>query len=371
MEFSCTRQELLDGVNAVSKAVSARPTMPILSGIYMEVQENSLRFLATDMELGIEYTIPIRATKPGTTVVNAKIFNEMVRRLPDGPITFLLSEDSSLLKVRYFGSELSLNTMNPIEFPVLPHIVEGEHVTLTQGQFKEMTRLVGFSASSDESRPWFTGILWDVNPEYIRWVATDTHRLSFLQGTMVSSTVQEGRQFILHAKTLIDVARLLHEEENPIHLTITKSQVLIETEQMRVILRIIEGQYPKYQQVIPKEYKCRMTVKVKALLEAVDRAALASLGKEGSNIIKISMDGNILTIRSNSPEVGHIHEEVFVDREGDSISIAFNYRYLQEALKVFSVEDIYIDLTGPLVPGVIRPIGEDRYLYLIVPVRTV
>ncbi|QGG46985.1 DNA polymerase III subunit beta [Heliorestis convoluta] len=370
MEFSCTRQELTEGVSAVLRAVSARPPIPILTGIYMEVQESHLRLLATDMELGIEYTIPIRATQTGTTVVNAKIFSEMVRRLPDGPVTFRVDE-SHLLKVRFFGSELTLHTMNPLEFPVLPHIVEGQQISFTQGQFKEMTRLIGFAASTDESRPWFTGILWDLQVDHIKWIATDTHRLALLQGHYLEGSIQEERQIILSSKTLIDVARLLHDEESAIELTITKSQVLMETAQMRVILRIIEGQYPKYQQVIPKDYKTRITVKVKALLEAVDRAALASIGKEGSNIIKVTMEGNILTIRSNSPEVGHIHEEVFVDMDGESIPIAFNYRYLQEALKVLSVEDIHIDLTGPLVPGVIRPIGEERYLYLIVPVRTV
>ncbi|MBC9785417.1 DNA polymerase III subunit beta [Heliobacterium chlorum] len=371
MEFSCSRGELLEAVNAVSRAVSSRATIPILSGIYMEALDDVLRLVATDMELGIEYTIPVKTVQTGSTVVNARIFNEMARRLPEGPITFYISGETPALKVRYHGSELTLNTMNPQEFPLLPAILDGDHLILTQGQFKEMTRLVCFAASTDESRPWFTGVLWDISPEEVRWVATDTHRLALLSGQATESVIQQNRQVILHAKTLSDVARLLSDDEASLQITITRSQALLETDRMRVILRIIEGQYPKYQQVIPRDYKTRMTVSVKALADSVDRASLAAIGKEGSNIIKLSSDKNTLTIRANSPEVGHIYEEVFVDVGGDPIPIAFNYRYLQDALKVITTDDVYMDLTATLAPGVLRPVGEERYLYLIVPVRTV
>lgn len=371
MEFSCTRQELLEAVNAVSRAVSPKAAIPVLSGIYLEVFDDLLRLVATDMELGIEYTIPVRTVKTGSTVVNARIFNEMARRLPDGPVTFSISDENPALKVRYHGSELTLNTMNPQEFPLLPTILDGDRITMSQGQFKEMTRLVCFAASSDESRPWFTGVLWDISDSEIKWVATDTHRLALLSGSNPDISIAQDRQVVLHAKTLSDVAKLLTEDDSKMQLTMTRSQVLISTERMRVILRIIEGQYPKYQQVIPREFKTRLTISAKALAEAVDRGSLAALGKEGSNIIKLSVEGNTLTIRSNSPEVGHIYEEVYVDIEGEPIPIAFNYRYLQDALKVISSDDIYLDLSGTLAPGVVRPFSEEGYLYLIVPVRTV
>ncbi|MBM7867737.1 DNA polymerase III subunit beta [Heliobacterium gestii] len=371
MEFSCSRAELLEAVNAVSRAVSSKATTPVLSGIYMEAHDETLRLVATDTELGIEYTIPVRTIRTGSTVVNARIFNEMARRLPEGPITFFVNDDNPALKVRYHGSELTLNTMNPQEFPLLPAILDGDRLTVNQGQFKEMTRLVAFAASTDESRPWFTGVLWDIQPEEIRWVATDTHRLALLSGTAVEMNVNQPRQVILHGKTLSDVARLLPDEEGPLQITLTRSQALLETDRLRVILRIIEGQYPKYQQVIPREHKTRLTIPVKSLAEAVDRASLASIGKEGSNIIKLSAEGNLLTIRSNSPEVGHIYEEVFVDINGDPIPIAFNFRYLQDVLKVIDTEQVRLDLSGTLAPGLIKPLGDERYLYLIVPVRTI
>ncbi|MCW2278284.1 DNA polymerase III subunit beta [Heliophilum fasciatum] len=371
MEFTCSRPELLEGVNAVIRAVSSKPQIPVLSGIYMETNDHVLRLVATDMEIGIEYKIPVQTNQSGATVVNARVFNEMVRRLPDSPVMFSTAGDHAALKVRYHGSEVTLNTMNPQEFPLLPTILDGDRVTLKASNFKEMTRLVSFAASTDEARPWFTGVLWDFHPDGLRWVATDTHRLAMLVGEVVHQQIAEPRQLILHGKTLSDVAKLLDDDDQELHMIMTSSQVLLEADRLRVILRIIDGQYPKYQQVIPREWKTRITISVKALSEAVDRASLASIGKEGSNIVKLSMDKDSLQIRSNSPEVGHIYEEVWIDMQGEPIPIAFNYRYLQEALRVIGGDQVYLDLSGTLVPGVLRPLQDERYLYLIVPVRTV
>ncbi|MDD4587689.1 MAG: DNA polymerase III subunit beta [Heliobacteriaceae bacterium] len=370
MDFTCTRQELLEAVNAVSRAVSSKVTLPILSGIYLETTDGILRLVATDMEMGIEYTLPVSVALQGATVVNARVFNEMVRRLPDGPVNFVVAAETAVLKVRYQRSEVTLNTMNPAEFPLLPTILDGDRFCLTQAQFKEMTRLVCFAAAIDESRPWFAGVFCDISPTGVNWVATDTHRLALLTTELPPESTVSERQVILSAKILADVARLLPGEDLPVQITFTQSQALLETGYLRVILRIIQGQYPKYQQVIPREHKGRLTIATKNLSEAVDRAALAALGKEGSNIIKLNVENDSLTIRANSPEVGQIYEEVIANIEGETVPIAFNYRYLQDALKVIGTEEIHLDLSATLLPGVLRGVGEERYLYLIVPIRT-
>lgn len=371
MKFISNKDDLLTAVSAVSRAVSPKATMPVLSGIYMEAEGDTLRFIATDMELGIEFSCKVSVEHEGSTVVNGRIFSEVVRRLVSGPVTFELDGQDSQLHIKYQGSELNINTMNPQEFPLLPAILDGERLVMKVKQFKEMNKLVSFAAHTDETRPWFTGVLWDIEDDYVRWVATDTHRMAMYADKVDESGFSGVKQVILHAKTLSDVAKLFSEEEDTITFTFTRSQVLLESGNMRVIMRIIEGQYPKYSQVIPNEFKTRVTLSTSDLTSAIERASLASLGKEGSNIVKIASQGNLITIRSNSPEVGHIYEEIFSQIEGEPIPIAFNYRYLLDVLKVIGADEINIDLSGSLSPGVIRPIGQDNYLYLIVPVRTV
>lgn len=255
--------------------------------------------------------------------------------------------------------------------PILPPVLEGERATLTQKQFKDMARMIAFAAHDDETRPWFTGILWEIERKHVRWVATDTHRLALLVGEFKDSTFMGSHKAILSAQTIMDVSRLLDNQDNKeITMVFGSRQVFIHTDKMRVITRIIEGQYPKYEQVIPQEYKTRLTMSRQELLDAIERASIITLSHEKTKVIKTNCTNNLFTISGHAPEVGHIYEEVATQIDGEPIPIAFNYSYLRDGLRVMNSVDVNVDLIGTLSAFVIKPIDDTvQFLYLVVPVR--
>jgi DNA polymerase III subunit beta len=366
MKIFCSKEALLSGVNTVQRAVSGKNTLPVLQGIFIKAEQQSLQFAATDLEMGIRCEVPAHVIEEGTMVVPAKLFTEVVRKLPD--TTIILEERDKAITICYYQSEIILNGYDPEEFPLLPDLLDPLSFTLTTALFNNMIRQTIFSCAIEENRPVFTGTLLQIEGSSIRLVATDTHRLAY---SIAEIPNPEKLNFsgIIPAKTLSEIYRLLRDEDEVLTINFSNNQVVFQSGSIYLVSRLIEGQFPLYKQVIPQTCETKVNLPVRSFLEAVERASLLSRDKSGANIIKINVKENELRIDQTS-EFGQISEQIDIEMEGKNVMIAFNTKFLIDALKVIDSEQIIFELSGPFSPGVMRPLDNPNYLYLVLPVRT-
>ena len=366
MKIFCSKDALLSGVNAVQKAVSSKNTLPVLQGILIKAEKQSLQFAATDLEMGIRCEVPAQVIEEGVMVVPAKLFSEVVRKLPDTTIT--LEEKDKAITICYLESEIILNGYDPEEFPLLPDLMDPISFTLTTTIFKNMIRQTIFSCAIEENRPVFNGTLLQIEGSSIRLVATDTHRLAY---SIAEIPNPEELNFsgIIPAKTLSEIYRLLRDEDEVLAINFSNNQVVFQFGSIYLLSRLIEGQFPNFKQVIPQSCETKVNLSVRSFLEAVERASLLTRDKSGANIIRLNIEKNELRIDQTS-EFGKISEQINVVLEGKDVIIAFNAKFLIDALKVINSEQIVFELSGPFGPGVMRPSDNPNYLYLVLPVRT-
>ena len=366
MKITATKENLLFGVSAVQKAVNAKNTLPILTCIKLETQGANLSFTATDLDVGIQCDVPVEIIEEGSVVIPARYFTEIVRKLPDSVITLELVHDNELL-IQYDHSQLNLKTMPVDEFPKLPE-VEGEHKLAIQAlKIKQMIKQIVFACSTDEGRPLFTGVLCEIENNEIRMISTDTHRLA-LKKEYIKNDLKNSFSFIVPAKILAEMARLIQDDEEICYMSIAKNLATFTISNIQIVCRLFDGQFPNYKQVIPTQYTLKIKTNTKLLQEAVERISLFSLNNT-SNTIQLKVEKNSLTLFSES-ELGKGYEQIKLESEGDPVEIAFNYRYLLDVFRVLEDETLTIEFTGPLSPGIIRPVESDNFLYLVLPVRS-
>ena len=369
MKVSSTKDVLLYGVQTVQRAVSSKNPMQVLSGILLRTDKGQLIFTATDLEMGIECSVPVTIKEEGGVVLPARYFTEIVRKLPDVDINITVNTNNNSTLIKYGHSEFNLLGMAADDFPILPTIDGDSVFTIKQDLFKNMIKQVSFSISSDDNRPVFTGILMEIEKGEIRLVATDTHRLAFRSGETDNEDIELSKSVIIPGKTLNELNRIMSTDDEKLKIAFGENQVVFEMPGIRLISRLIEGQFPNYKQVIPEGCKTKIKVKTKELLEATERASL--LAKDGANVIKLNICEGKMIINSNSPEIGKIEEQLSIDMEGEETQIAFNSRYIIDVLKVIDCEKVLLELTGSLSPGIIKPLDSDNYIYLILPIRVV
>lgn len=368
MKIICSKENLLAGVQTVQRAVSSKNPLPILSGILLETHEKGLKLAATDLEIGIECIIPVNVVEEGSIVLPAKYFSEIVRRLPDVKIEIESYPENNSTIIKYAKSEFNMNGFSAGEFPMLPK-VEGNYNYKIKGDlFKNMIRQVIFATSNDENRPIFTGVLLEIDADEIRLITTDTHRLAFRKAMLVNES-KEIKQFIIPGKSLSEISRLISGEEENISISFTESQVLFEYDNISFVSRLIEGQYPNYKQVVPNANNAVLRVKTRDFQDSVERASL--MADLGNSVIKIKVDSDKMVINSTAAEIGRVHEEIPIYLQGEETNIAFNAKYILDVLKVIDAEELNIELSGSLSPGIVKPVENENYFYLLLPVRTV
>lgn len=368
MKFVSNKDNLTFGVHVCQRAVSSKNPLPVLSGIFLKTEDGKLTFTATDLEIGIECIIPVNTIENGSVVLPARIFSEIVKRLPDVPIEMDTDKSNFSTLLKYAQSEFNLLGISPDDFPILPSIDNSTPFVIKQELFKDMIRQVIFATSSDDHRPIFTGILMELEGENLKLIATDTHRLAFRKGR-IENAHDVQKSVVIPGKTLNELSRIMNGEGEDLNIYFGDNQVVFEMPGRRLISRLIEGQFPNYRQVIPEGCKTQIRLKTRELLDAVERASL--LAKEGSNYIKISVSQGKMVINSNSPEIGKIEEQLNIVFEGEDTQIAFNSKYLIDVLKAIDSEEVLLELTGSLSPGMIKPVGGENYIYIILPVRIV
>lgn len=386
MKFSINKSELQSVLSVVQKGTSTRSTLPVLSGILIEAQTDSLTFMSSDLELSIKSTVPALVEEPGRTVVPGKLFCDIVKSLPDAAVHVTYVEGESEATVSCDSSTFSVRTLAAADFPGFPTVEPSETIKIDFEVFSSMVRKVSRVVSKDESRAILTGVLIEADDGALRMVATDSYRLAltetpFESGVQVSrddKTAEEAGEsassddktafsVVIDGRFLSDVAGLSVAEQE-LTIGVSANQILITCDNMTFINRRIEGNYPNYRQLMPDSYETRATFPVESLNAAVKRASLMSSSNAPLRF-RLSPEVNLATITVNSQDIGSVQENIDCSIEGSEVEIAFNSTYVADGLSTIKDEEVHFDVQSPLKPGIFRSISSDDYLYLIMPVR--
>lgn len=368
MKFICEKENLLLGLNAVSRTSVGRTTTPILEGILLTLKNNQLIMTTNDLEIGMEYTLDnCDAIEEGSTVVECRMFGEIIRKLPNSSITISVN-DKKLLVIECEGSIYKLSTMNAEEFPVLPNVSIEKSIHISQRMLKDMIKKTIFAVSAEENRPIFTGCLFEIKNNNMCVVAVDGFRLALRK---IMMTYDGNFSAIVPGKYLNEIIKNLQDSDEIIDIGIAKNQALFELKNCKIVTRLLEGEFLNYNNVIPEDRETRIKVNKSALQGAVERASIFSITaseKEKKYPIKMFVSLGSVIISCTS-QVGDAKEEVIVETEGKELEIGFNPKYLLDALKVIEDEEIYMDFGTNISPCVIRPIADDKFTYMVLPVR--
>ena len=368
MKIICEREKLLKAINAVVRGVPTRTTMPILEGIYIQTNNNELKLTTYDLELGIEYVIESEIEEEGNTVVNATMFSEIIRRLPDAEIKLTVNENK-LLVIECEGSLYKLSTMDPEEFPELPKIEVENSIELDQNVLKNMIRRTIFAASTEESRPIFTGCLFEIENNKLSLVAVDGFRLALR--TIFLTKPSNNFSAVIPGKTLIEVNKIMTDSFEPVKIGVSKNQALFEMDNCKIVTRILDGEFLNYKNVIPTNWETRIKVNKNNIQNSFERVSLisaSSVEKEKKYPVKVQVDiGKILISCTN--QTGDAKEELYVSTEGKNLEAGFNPKYFLDSLKAIDDEEVYIEFGSSISPCLIKSVDNKDYVYMILPIR--
>jgi len=340
--------------------------MPILGNVLVETMKNGIRLLATDLELAIQVEINAKVQEGGQVTLPARILAEIVGNLPDASVELKVKEGMMQAEITCAASHFEILGLPAGDFPSLPR---GDHQgvgNVDAELLRTMVRQTIFAVSADETRPFLTGVYLVLDNTEVRMVATDGGRLA-LRKTLLSTPVKQKSGLIVPAKAMQELARALVSVSGEVGLALADNQLLFSLPGVRIYTRLISGQFPNYQQVIPQEFKQHIHVGTERLLQAVRRVAITA--RDSANVVRLAATSKKLTISSNTPEVGRAQEEVEVAAEGEQVEAAFNARYLMDCLNNIDADELLFELTGPLSPGAMRPAKDSDYVYVLAPVR--
>ncbi|NLO97220.1 MAG: DNA polymerase III subunit beta [Peptococcaceae bacterium] len=364
MKIICSRENLLLGVNTVQRAVATKNTMPILQGIKLKTENSSLWFEATDLEIGVRCKIPMEVKEEGEVVLPAKLFSEFVRKLPDSDI--IMESIDNNVAIYYNNSNFVINGYNPEEYPEIAYINSAETIEIPAAVFKKMIRQTIFACAVEETRPVFTGILVEVENENMSLVSTDSHRLAYSKVILPNN--EKNFKGIIPSKTMQELLRLLDDDEI-LTVQYNNSKIIFKFNSCQILTRLIDGQFPNYQQVIPQSCNTKLLVNCKNLLDTVERASLLSRDNYLKiNNVRFNIEDSILNVNQYS-EMGKISEKIEIEKEGENVAISFNAKYIIDVLRTIDTENIVLEASGSYSPCVFRPENEQNYLYLLLPLR--
>ncbi len=368
MQIVCSKAELLKGIQIVQSAVSSKSTLPVLSNILIETKTNQLKLAATDLEVGVRCLIKAEVVKEGSLTVPAKTFSDFVKTLPDNQEIKIATEEGTRMEVKSGKTRCVLLGLPKEDFPVLPEFPEENSVVMEAKVLLEMIRKTSFAASTDETRYILNGVYFILDKGTARMVATDGRRLAFM-----SRPVQEKKTnvaVIIPSKAIREVERLLMTEglgADTVKVSVTENQVAFKVGETVIISRLIDGHFPNYDQVIPKSADIRVQLAAKDLLTMTQRAALGSGDRGGA--VKFILEKSRLRAIGTAQGRVEVEDELPVDYAGNNLEIAFNPQFVQDVLKNSDASQVWLELTTSLNPGVIRPVGDDQMLSVIMPMR--
>ena len=364
MKIVCTKSDLVKGVSIVSKAVPSKTTMPILECILIDATMDKIKLTANDMELGIQTEIEGEIIEHGMIAIDAKIFSEIVRKLPDNEIV-IDTDDKLQMLITCEKAKFSISGKPGDEFSYLPIIEKNETISLSQFTLKEVIRQTIFSIADNESNKIMMGELFEIHENVLKVVSLDGHRISIRKIDLKQE--YPDKKIIVPGKTLIEISKILSgEADSEVLMYFTENHIVFEFDHTVVVSRLIEGEYFRIDQMLSNDYETKIRINKKEMLSCIDRATL--LIKEGDKkpiIINITEDMMELKIKS---QLGSMNEEIFITKEGKDLLIGFNPKFLIDALRVIDDEEVDLYMMNAKAPCFIKD-EKESYIYLILPVN--
>ena len=393
MRITCTQDHLSWGLSTVTRAVGSRPTMPVLANVLLATDGSRLKLSATNLDLGITTWVTANVEEEGTVTVPARLLTDLVNSMPVGQSVELREEEKTrTLTVKCQQSRAQVRGIDPEEFPPMPTAEDQPTVSIDQALCKELINQVAFGAARDDTRPVLAGVSLELEEAQITLAASDGFRLVMRDATL-QQEISEPVKVIVPARALQELVRILGDDEGAVEMTVTpnRSQVLFRAGDVNLVSRLIEGQFPNVRNFIPKSYATKVVVARQAFADAMRRVSL--FARESANVVRLEVqageNGEGLTpgrlmIEAQAQDLGESHDELDASIEGESTHLAFNAEYLNEfasALaggtidpetdKLKDIDEVVVEITGPLSPGVVRGGGLPDYLHVIMPMHTV
>ena len=364
MKIICSKSSLLKSVSIALKAVPSKTTMPILECILMDATTNQIKFTTNDMELGIETIVEGTIEEKGKVALDAKIFYEIIRRLPDNDVT-IKTDDKYAATITCEKAKFNIPGKSGEDFAYLPMIEKDEPLTISQYTLKEMIRQTIFSIAVNENNKLMTGELFEIKNNCLKVVSLDGHRISIRKMSLKKD--YSDRKVVVPGKTLSEVSKILSGEvDDQVSIYFTKNHILFEFDNTRVVSRLLEGEYYKISQMLSSDYETKITINKKEFLNCIDRASLLIRESDKKPII-INITDHSLKLNINS-FFGSMEEEILIQKEGRDLLIGFNPKFLMDVLRVIDDEEINIYLVNPKAPCYIKD-DAGTYNYLILPVN--
>jgi len=367
LKCSLLRENLQKAIPAVSRLVSAKSALPVLQNILLRTENGRLKLAATDLEMGITYLVGAKIDRNGDITVPSKILTEFISQNTDDKLEFEVVDDS--LKISSEKYQANLRGIDAKEFPLIPELKSAELFNLEASALREAISQVVFSAAQDESRPVLSGVLFKIKDATLKMVATDSYRLA--EKTIELPNKVKGEvSLIVPSRALLELARILGPIEGKVAIASSENQILFSVaDEVQLISRLIEGQFPAYEQIIPKESETRAVFATNDLAAGVRVASI--FARESANNVKLSLlpEAGVLNISATTLQVGENTSKISGEITGKENEISFNCKFVLDVLAVIKDEKVALEIAGKLSPGVIKPVDKKDYVYIIMPLR--
>lgn len=372
MKVSCLQENLARGLGIVGRAVAARSTLPITANVLLATDEGRLKLAATNLEIALTCWIGAHIEEEGAITIPARLLSDFVNSLPNDRIEMTLQPRSRQLRLLCARNSATIGGMDADDFPPIPTVQDGDSSALDPKALRTAITQVVFAAAADDSRPVLTGVHTLIDGDTLTLAAADGFRLA-VHKLVLPSPAQERLEVIIPARALTELNRLLAEDEEPVEMTLNtqRTQVLFRLRAAELVSQLVQGTFPNYSQLIPQSYNTRAVVDVAEFLRETRIASI--FARDGSGIVRLQIQpGEDVTpgrmvISARAEEIGDNQGEIDALVEGEEAKIAFNGRYLQDVLQVLDTGQVALETTSPSSPGVIRPIGSDTYVHVVMP----
>lgn len=370
MEFMIEREEFVKGLFRSQSVVEKKGTMPILLNVLIETKEDGISITATDLEIGIKGFYSAKIKKAGSITLAAKKLYEVVKELPEKNVSFRLKENQ-WVEICSGKSVFNIMGISPETFPSFPAYEEGDFIGMEAPVLREMVDKTIFAVSSDESRYNLTGVFLTRREgeegKKMRMVATDGYRLSLIDRPLNKEIGGLENGILLPKKGLMELTRLLDEEGSEVWVKLKNNNFIIKKDNVVLIMRLLDAEFPDYQQVIPAQPKKRMRMTRNQILESLRRVSI--LSSEKTRGVKFHFSKDLLELSSYNPDFGEAKEELSVDYQGEDLTVGFNYRFILEVLNILSSDEIVFELEDGVSPAIIRPGNDDQHTCVVMPMR--
>lgn len=375
MKLTIKKDILLDGLNKVSKAISTKNLIPVLSGIKFDLKKNKLTLTASDNDITIQTVISpkkeedFKVEKEGSIIVQGKYILDIVRKLPDKYINIEVFDEFKIL-IYTENSEFNLNGIDEDEYPNINLDESKKKIEINNKVFKEIVNQTAFASSNEETKPVLTGINFNVVGNVLECNSTDSYRLA-RKVVNLDTAVEESYNIVIPSHNILEFSRILDDDEKVnIELHISNNKVLFIYKNIKFQSRLINGTYPNTSNLMPKEEFLTVYTKLNDIYNVIDRASILTSDKE-KNIVTLETEGNLLTLKSSSQEIGRVEEKLNITKNNEeNIKISFSAKYMMEALKSFSTENVEIHFVGEVKPILVKSSDDESLTQLVLPIRT-